>query len=127
MWFLGVVIILIAIISVAVKLSEDQITDFALDKVSESIDAPIQIGHVNFNVVRKFPFASIELENVWLGASEIFNVPDSLGLKSDSLLFIKKVFIAVNTRSFLNSKYEIVNVELSGLELSYDVDRCYTE
>lgn len=122
MWFFGILVILIAIISVTVKLSENQITDFALDKVSESIDASVKIGNVNFNVVRKFPYASIELENVWLGASEIFNLPDSLSIESDSLLFIKKVYIAVNTRSFMNSKYEIVNVELSGLELSYDVD-----
>lgn len=119
-YFFVVLIGLILLLGIVLKLSENKISDFALKKVSEIIKAPISIDDVNFNLLRKFPHASVELSKVYLG-----NAKDSLKItkqNSDSLLFIDKIYVSINTRSLLKKKYEIEDVELSGLTLSYFVN-----
>lgn len=119
-YFFIVLIGLIVLLGIVLKLSENKISNFALKKVSEIIKAPVSIDDVNFNLLRKFPHASVELSKVYLGGAE-----DSLKQNeqnSDSLLFINKIYVSVNTRSLLKKKYEIEDVELSGLTLSYFVN-----
>ena len=56
-----VVITLVIVLVITAKLSENKITDIALKKVSESIEAPVIIDNVSFTLLRNFPLATIEL------------------------------------------------------------------
>lgn len=119
-YFFVILIALVIVLAVVVKLSENKITDFALSKVSETIKAPVSINNVNFNLLRKFPHATVELNQVYLGGADSLKQENE---PNDSLVFINKIYVAVNTRSLLKNKYEIENVELSGLTLSYNVNK----
>ena len=81
-YFIVVVIALVIVLTVIAKLAENKITDIALKKVSETIEAPVLIDNVSFNLLRKFPLATIELDNVLLGAPKTPNTSDSLSKKA---------------------------------------------
>lgn len=116
--FLFFVIVLV----VVAKLAENKIADIALKKVSENIEAPVSIEEVSFNLLRKFPYANIELYGVTLDSPEQSVSSDSLKKKSSSILKLEKLYISVKSKPLLKNKFEIVHVDISGAQLNYMVD-----
>ena len=45
-------------------LYEKEITKLALEKFNKNLKKPIHTSEVNFSILKKFPFASIELNNL---------------------------------------------------------------
>ncbi|HAN18825.1 MAG: hypothetical protein A2X13_08010 [Bacteroidetes bacterium GWC2_33_15] len=117
-----IVIVLAITLTVVAKLSEDKITDMVLKKLSESIEAPLVVDGVSFNLIRKFPLATIELENVLLGVHYSSNGSDSVSNKLDTIISISKVYISVKSKPLLKGFFEIKKVEINGALINYMVD-----
>lgn len=121
-WLIVIIIFLIIVLAVVAKLAENKITDIALKKVSESIEAPVEIDRVSFNLLRKFPLATIELHNVVLGAHKL---PDSLSFisdKTDTIANISKVYVSVKSKPLLKGNIDIIKVDIEGASINYLVD-----
>ncbi len=112
---------LILVLTVVAKLSENKIADIALEQVSESIDAPIEIENVSFNLLRGFPFATIELNGITLGNPATLIGLDSNIFAGSELVNINKIYLSVKSQPLLDSKVEIVKIEIDGAELNYMV------
>lgn len=113
---------LIILILLSIKVFENKIADIAVKKVGESMDIPVEIDRVSLNLFRKFPLATVKLQGIWLGdpnSVEILNV-QTKGF--DSIAYIEKVYISVNTRKAIKGQYEIKKVELAGIDFTYTVD-----
>ncbi len=121
-WFIVIIIILIIALTVIAKLAENKITDIALRKVSESIEAPVTIDHVSFNLLRKFPLATIELENVLLREHKFPEESDSLSIDLDTLISIRKIYVSVKSRPLLKGNVEIIKIDVDGANINYLVD-----
>jgi len=112
------IISLVIILAVVAKLAENKISEIALKKVSENIKAPVKIEEVSFNLIRKFPLATIELNRVVLGAEQ--NNNDSLLL--DTIASIQKIYVSVKSKPLLKSIIDIEKVDLEGAHINYLVD-----
>jgi AsmA family len=121
-WFIVIIIVLIIVLTVVAKLAENKITDIALRKVSESIEAPVTIDNVSFNLLRKFPLATIELNNVLLKEHKQPEGIDSLSTDLDTLISIQKLYISVKSRPLLKGNVEIIKVDIDGANINYLVD-----
>ncbi len=121
-WFVGILIFLIVALTVVAKLAENKITDIALRNVSESIEAPVEIDHVSFNLLRKFPLATIELHNVLLGAHKTSGSSDSVLVNIDTIASISKIYISVKSKPLLKGNIEIIKVDVEGATINYLVD-----
>jgi uncharacterized protein involved in outer membrane biogenesis len=121
-WFIGILVFLILVLTVVAKLAEDKIAYIALRKVSESIEAPVKIDHVSFNLLRKFPLATIELHDVLLGAHKISGSSDSVLMKIDTIAHIGKIYISVKSKPLLNGNFEIIKVDIENATVHYLVD-----
>lgn len=121
-WFIVIIVLLVIALTVVAKLAENKITDIALRKISESIEAPVEIEHVSFNLLRKFPLATIELHDVLLGAHNIPGSSDSVLTKMDTIARIGKIYVSVKSKPLLNGNIEIIKVDIESAVLNYSVD-----
>ncbi|MBI9069428.1 MAG: AsmA family protein [Salinivirgaceae bacterium] len=121
-WIIGIVLLLIVVLTVVAKLSENKISDIALKKVSESIKAPVTIGNVSFNLLRKFPLATIELNDVCLGSPKDSTLNDSITTTSDTIIYFNKIYVSVKSKPLMDGIVEIMKVDVHGANIFYKVD-----
>jgi len=121
-YFFIILTTLIILLLVVAKLSENKITDIALKKVSESIEAPVEIGDVSFNLVRAFPLATIELNNVMLNSPNSQIDSDSISLNLNSIVNISRIYVSVKSKPLLDGKVEIMKIDIDGANVNYSVD-----
>jgi len=106
-------LIVILLLAVSTKIFEDDIAKVALKQVSKSIDAPLEIGSVNFNLLRGFPKATIEFNDLWLKSPEENN--------NDTIAGIHHLYVSVNSRAAMKGRYEVEKIEVDGLALNYAI------
>jgi hypothetical protein len=121
-YFVLAIITLIIVLLVIAKLSENKITDIALKKVSESIEAPVVIGDVSFNLIRAFPLATIELKDVMLSSPNRQIDSDSLSLDLNSIVNISRIYVSVKSKPLLKGEIEIMKIDIDGANVNYSVD-----
>lgn len=121
-YFIIVGFALVIVLIVIAKLAENKITDIALQKVSESIEAPVIIDNVSFNLLRKFPLATIELNDVLLCEPKISNGLDSMSIDLDTIISISKIYISVKSKPLLNGIIEVMKIDINGANINYIVD-----
>lgn len=116
-----VVIVLVIILFVVAKLMEDEITDMAIQQVSETIEAPMQIDKASFTLLRKFPYASVMFEGVWLGSEQEENTADSIINVSDTLAYVQRVYVMISSKALLKKQVDIIEIEIKGVDFHYNV------
>lgn len=122
MYFFVILIALIVLLIVVAKLSEKKIAKLAVEKAGKVVNAPITISDVSFNLLRKFPFATVELNEVCLGAYQYPNPDDSSQTSIDTLAYIGKLFVSVRTLPLMRGEFDIIKVQLQNTYATYIVD-----
>ncbi len=113
--------LIIIVLVVVASLSQNKIADFTLKKISKSINAPVEIEEVSFTLIKRFPFATIELSGVRIG-TENSTVTDSNSLSKEDILKFKRVYISFKTIPIMKGIYEIDNIEIDDATVNYEVD-----
>ena len=90
---------------------------------TKAINAPMVIDNISFTLLRKFPLATIEFEDIWLGSQEAIFKTDSLVSTYDTLANIEKVYISVKSMPMLKGELEIEMVEIKGVNFNYTIDK----
>ncbi len=104
--------LLIAILAVVAAVWENRIARLALEQVAKTTEIPIEVGEIDFSLIRNFPNATIQCKNVWVG------IPES----RDTLLTAGRLFVAVQAKLLLKKIFEIRRVELEDANLFYKID-----
>lgn len=117
---LSLFLIFIALV-IAASFSQNRIADFTLKKISENINAPVEIEEVSFTLIKKFPNATIELSGVRIGSENSNNLSTKSLSKAD-ILNTKKIYISLKTIPFIKGVYEIDDIEIDDASVNYEVD-----
>jgi len=115
-------LMMIILLSVIAKLKENEIAGIALRKIGKSINAPIVIDDISLSLIRRFPLATIKLEGVWLGSPDAFGLSDSLITEEETLAKIERAYVSAKTWPLFKGEFEIMRVEIKGVDFSYIVD-----
>ncbi len=118
---LGIIVFVIAL-TVASKLLENKIADAALIRISEVIEAPIEIENVSFNLLRKFPLATIELNNISLKPHIDSLSADTIHVLKQPILKFGKIYLSVSTKALMNNVFEVIKVEVFDADIRYLVN-----
>ncbi len=113
---------LIIILSIVAKIKENKIAEIALKRLEESTHIPIVVNDVSLNIIRRFPLATIKLENVWVGYPENQRISDTLTLKNDTLAFIERLYVSVKSKPLIKGEIDVVKVEIQGLDFGYVIN-----
>ncbi|MFY0627429.1 MAG: hypothetical protein JXR07_14100 [Reichenbachiella sp.] len=115
-----IILSLIILLTVLGWVFQDKITNLAIDQISDTVGAPMTMKKVRFSLVRRFPLASIEIQELWLGAPES---GDSTKQEStDTLAVIDKMFLSLNTRALFSNVIKVRKVEVMNGHFNYLVD-----
>ncbi|RPJ75996.1 MAG: AsmA family protein, partial [Alphaproteobacteria bacterium] len=119
---LGTLLLVIIMLFAIAKLKENEIAAMALQKISESIKAPLVVGDISLSLLRKFPLATIEFKDVRLGFPDALSLTDAPVSKEKTLASIEKVFISVKSIPLFRGEFDIMKVEIKSANFSYIVD-----
>ncbi len=116
------IIAFLLVLTITAKLTENTITDFVTEKISQSITAPITIDDASFTLIRRFPLSTIEFKGINMG-TQICEI-DSLQTSNhcDTLASIEQLFVSVRSKELLKKKIEIVKIEIKDATLNYYTD-----
>ena len=118
---LGIFIVIIAITATTVALVyEKQVKKIIIGAINKKLIAPVQVGDIQFSLIKNFPKASLSFYNV-----KAQSVYDGLE-KSDcpkNLFTAKEINLQFNLRDIFNGNYTINKIELSGSNLFLFIDK----
>jgi hypothetical protein len=120
-WCLLTFLLILTALIITAEVSEDKITDIALQKVRKQIKIPLDIQDVSFSLLRRFPLATIEFKGMWMGVptDHLLAIPPA---ENDTLIHIEKVYISVKSFPLLRGHFELSKVEVLGAHLAYIID-----
>lgn len=81
---------------------QDELEQLTLQNINEQLQTPIQVDDIEFSLIRKFPYASLELQNLM--------VLDAF--QKDTLLKVEKFFLKLNALDLYNENYALQQLEL---------------
>ena len=120
-YIIATLLILLIILAVTASFSQKKIVDIALNKMNESIIVPIEIEDLSFTLIKRFPYATVELSGVKIGEADSI-LANSQNQSDENLLDIKSVFVSVKTRPLIKGKFEVLKIEIDDARLKYRVD-----
>lgn len=114
------ILTLIVVLSLAGWLMQERIAKYAIKELSNTFDAPLATEEVKFSLVKDFPLASIEFENLWIG-TYVTNENNS-AQSIDTLAKIGSLFISVETPDLLDNVFTIRKVSLQEGYVNYQIE-----
>ena len=113
-FFLSAILFIIALVIIA-ALAEDRIARLAFSKVRSSLEVPLEVNDISFTLLKKFPLATVEFNNVVLGYPA-----DSTGSRQkDSLVNIGRIYISVESVPLIDGIFNVKDVEIEGADIDY--------
>ncbi|WP_075601927.1 AsmA family protein [Saccharicrinis aurantiacus] len=94
---------------------KDAVVAKVLERSASSFNVPLTVGDVDLSLLRKFPLASIEFNDILL--------VDSLGDASpDTILSVNKLYASVDIMQFMDGNVFVKKVEVEGATANYTID-----
>ena len=116
LWLIGIVLLIVVGLLLVAEFAHDKVVKMALPSVQNILNAPVDIEKTSLSFIRSFPYATLELNGVYLGS--VFKT----NTKADSLVYVEKVYVSLKTEPLKNGKIEITEVEFKGATIKYLVD-----
>lgn len=116
------IILFVIVVLVVAKICENKITHIAMEEVSEIIHAPVKCDSVSLLLLRRFPYATVEFKGFKLGATTDTVNFGKQQLVFDTLFSFDRVYVSIKTLPILESKFEVKQIEVAGINLNYAVD-----
>ncbi|HDR68423.1 MAG TPA: hypothetical protein ENN61_05165, partial [Bacteroidaceae bacterium] len=110
--FLLVSILILAIFStVAVKFYGDELQSKVIRVINSKIDTKLYAEQINISIFRKFPSASVVLQDVTIWSSHNFNRREFNDISTDTLFYAETVYLHFNMPDLLRKKYSVKKFE----------------
>ncbi len=116
-------VLLVLIVGSSIVISsiyEEDVKSYMLSKINERLNTRIEVKEINFSVLKKFPYASLEFETVT--AEEVIQSQKLSGEKKGTLFSAQSVYLQFNIIDIINKNYIIkkINVENGLVNIKID-------
>ncbi|MCT4644655.1 MAG: AsmA family protein, partial [Carboxylicivirga sp.] len=109
-YFSIIVFALVLVLILIAELAEERVAKIALNKLNQQVDANISVKSIDFSLLKDFPDAMVELQDVGITAS------------NDSLAGIHRLFISVELMPLMSSEFVIKKISIEGGMANYQID-----
>ncbi|PXY02283.1 hypothetical protein DF185_06455 [Marinifilum breve] len=100
--FIAILLSLCIVLVLIAEMAEDFIAKTALNQINSDIDASIEIQDISFSLLKRFPYATIEFENILIQSK----------LNKDTLLGASKAYASLHTIDLINGNINTKKLEL---------------
>lgn len=121
-WFLLVLSVLIIGLFVTSKILEDKIVQKSVLVINEQLNVPVKVKSIEFSLIKQFPNASLQLNDVVLLSDKKFNGKQFKGEFADTLIYFKELYLSVNVLALINHKLDITKAYGKQGQLNFLVD-----
>lgn len=118
-----IVVLLAGILFIASKLLEQKIVDKAITILNNQLDVPIYVDNISFSLLKKFPNATLQMNNVTILSAKDFNRSHFEETSADTLVFIKELYLSMNLPALLNNSLHITKAYMQNGQINILVDR----
>lgn len=119
----SLIIIIILGLFAASLLMQDKVAGYILKSLNNNISTKYEFESVRLSLLRQFPKASLDLNNVIVHSSPGFDTTGFSGIDTDTLLTAKKVFIEFSITDIYKGIYNIDKVGVKNGMLNLLTDR----
>jgi len=91
---------------------KDEVSLYLVEELNDHISAEIDVEKVRFSVLKKFPKASVELENVVAYSPQGY-FPKIQQFNTDTLFSAQSIFVQFNLADLLNKEYNITDIHFN--------------
>lgn len=114
---IGVIVLLFVIVGVVFStIYEDKVKSFIVEQINKNINTKVDVKEVNFSVFKKFPYASLEFEQVT--AEEV-----TKKAKKGELFNAQSIYLQFNIIDILKENYIIKKVEINNGMVNLKIDK----
>lgn len=119
--FLGIIILIGITITVSL-IYEDEVSQYLVEELNEFISSEIDVEDVKFSLIKKFPKASLEFQNVTAySKSGYYKKID--GFNTDTLFHAKSIYVQLNVLDIIRKEYNIQSIHFNKGEINLFIDR----
>jgi hypothetical protein len=108
---IGMTILFIILSSLSLLLQDDVVAIF-LNSVNRYLATKIEVGSYKLSLIRKFPKASVELENVVVYSSPGVEKNQFKGINTDTLLYAKSISLEFSMVNLIRGNYNIESMSV---------------
>ena len=118
-----VILMLISILFITSKLLEEKIVNKAITILNSQVNVPVYIDNISFSLLKKFPNATLQLNDVTMFSAKGFNRADFTKTNADTLIFIDELYLSLNLPELLNNKLNITKAYIQKGKFNILVDK----
>ncbi len=111
---------LVLVLVLTATFAQNKIVDIALKEMSSTLQTPIEVDHVSFTLLKKFPYATLEFKGIKVGA-KVKDATTNPAFQKD-IATIQHAYISLKTKPLLQGNFEITKVELRDANVFYYTD-----
>ena len=103
--FFYIIVLFLLVVAIGVSIAhvyQDEIEQLALQNINMQLQTPIEVEDIEFSLIKKFPYASLELKNLM--------VLDAF--RKDTLVKAEKIFLKLNSIDLYRKSYNLQQLEL---------------
>jgi len=122
LYFIGILIVLSGLLIGLSYIFKDNITALFLSELNKRLQTEIKVKKVDFSVIRKFPYASIEFREIHSLSSKDYK-SDGIQVNGDTLFNFKSLFLEFSIYDLLSKNYKISKIHAIGGNLNIARDK----
>ncbi len=97
---------------IGAKIIEKKIVSLAIEQISKNITTQVNINKFSVSLIKKFPQAVLNLDNVTIYSSGNINAQNFNYSSADTLLHLKQLYLVCNLTDLINGKIVLNRLEL---------------
>jgi len=118
-YILAAGISLVIILYLVSVIFEAKISGIFISELNKNLSAPVSTGDLNFSLLRRFPRASLELENILVKSPRLQD-EKSVNVYPDTLLYAGKMILTLKIAPLIKKKYIVdrINIDMAIINIS---------
>lgn len=114
--FIGFILLIVAIATIIVVFFEDEIEQYAIEKINEQINTKIEIRDVELSLIKKFPMASLEFKDA---KCEEVSTDD----KKEYIVEAKSIFLQFSIWDIFDGNYQFKKISIEEGKIDLEIDK----
>lgn len=102
---------------------EDEVARVALNELNKYLKSEVAVKEVHLSLIRKFPNASLQFEDVVAKSTREFNRRSFGKVNTDTLFKARNLFLEFNVWNIIDKHYKIKNIHLDNGNLNLFIDK----
>ena len=108
---LSIIVGLVLTAVIAARILEPTIKKAVVEQINKQLSVPISVGEIEFSILKKFPYASLEFQDVVTAGSKLDGV-------TENLLEAKKVYLLFNIFDAFSDDLKLKQINIESAKLN---------